>query len=54
MKQNSIIFITSIMKMNIRFVKTFQFLRQFNLKVKHKFEKKHIILNALFRLVSVN
>lgn len=53
-KQNSIVFITSIMRINVKFVKNFQFFRQFNLKIRYKSEKKHIILNALFRLTNVN
>ena len=40
--------------MNIRFIKAFQFFRQFNLKVKHKFKKEHIISNTLFHLTNIN
>ena len=42
------------MKINVKFIRIFQFLRQFNLNVKHKFEKKHIISNALSRFVNLN
>ena len=31
-----------------------QFLKQFKLDVKYKFDKKYIVLNILFRLINVN
>ena len=42
------------MRINIRFIRASQFLKQFKLDVKHKFEKKYIISNALFRLININ
>ena len=42
------------MRMNVKLIYTFQFLHQFNFNVKHKFEKKYIISNALSRFVNLN
>ena len=42
------------MKINVKLIKAFQFFRQFNLKIKHKFKKKYIISNTLSRLTNVN
>ncbi len=43
------------MRMNLRLVRASQFLSQFsNLKIRHKFEKYHLISDALFRLQSLN
>ena len=42
------------MRMNLRLVRAFQFLSQFNLDVRHKPDKEHIVLDALSRLVSAN
>ena len=41
------------MRLNVRFIYASQFLRQFRLNVKHKFNKKHIVFNALSRLVNI-
>lgn len=54
MKQNSIVSTTSTMRMNVRLVRASQFLRQFNLEVRHKPGKEHIIPDALSRLASAN
>ncbi len=41
--------------MNLRLIRVFQFLSQFsNLKIRHKFEKYHLISDALFRFQSLN
>jgi hypothetical protein len=54
-KQRSIISTNSVMRMNLRLVRTSQFLSQFsNLKIRHKFEKYHLISNALSRLQNLN
>ena len=42
------------MRINIRLIRASQFLRQFNLEVRHKLKKKHIISDALSRLTSAN
>ena len=42
------------MRMNVRLVRGFQFLRQFCLIVQHKPEKNHIIPDSLSRLASAN
>ena len=39
--------------MNVRLIYIFQFFRQFRFDVKHKFDKKHIILNVLSRLIVI-
>ena len=53
-KQNFIIFTTSTMRINIKLIKTFQFLRQFDLDIKYKLKKKHIMLNVLSKLININ
>ena len=53
-EQILIIATNSIIKMNIRLVKASQFFNQFNLDVRYKSRKEHIIPDALFRLVSSN
>ena len=40
--------------MNVRFVQTFQYLSQFNLNVRYKSDKDHIIFDALFKLTNSN
>ena len=40
------------MRINIRLVRVSQFLRLFQLDVRYKSKKKHIVLDALSRLVS--
>ena len=42
------------MRINVRFIRASQFLRQFNFNVKYKSEKEHIISNALSRFVNLN
>ena len=54
MKQNSIISTTSTMRMNVRLIRASQFLRQFDLDVRHKPGKEHILPDALSRLTSIN
>ena len=42
------------MRMNTRLVRASQFIQQFNLDIRHKSEKNHVISDALFRLASIN
>ena len=39
----------NIDKLNLRLMKAFIYLSQFRLDIKHKFDKKHVISNVLFR-----
>ena len=52
MKQSSITSTTSTLRMNVRLVRASQFLRQFQLNVRHKPGKDHIVPDALSRLAS--
>ena len=52
--QTLITSINFILRMNIRLIKISQFLSQFNLNIRYKFDKNHIMFDALFRLVNVN
>ena len=54
LNQSSITSTTSTMQINVRLVRTSQFLRQFRLIVRHKPGKKHILPDALSRLASAN
>ena len=53
MKQSSITSTTSTMRMNVRLVRASQFLCQFQLDVRHKPGKEHIVPDALSSLASV-
>ena len=53
-KQNFIIFTTSIMRMNMKLIKTFQIFYQFDFNIKYKLDKKHIIFDILLRLININ
>ena len=44
---NFIIFNTN--KLNLRLMKAFQYLFDFNIAIKHKFNKSNIVFNVLFR-----
>ena len=46
--------IVSIDKLNFRLVKTFDYIQRFELKIRHKSDKQHIVFDALFRLVNTN
>lgn len=54
MQQSSLISTSSTMRMNVRLVKTSQFLQQFCLVVRNKPRKEHITSDALSRLASAN
>ena len=46
--------ISSTNKFNLRLIKTSNYIQRFELEIRHKFEKQHIILDALSRLTSIN
>ena len=52
-KQVNIIII-SIDKLNLRFVKVFDYIQRFELDIRHKSSKQHIVSNVLFRLININ
>ena len=52
-KQISLI-IFFINKLNLRLIRAFNYLQRFNLNIRHKFKKQHIIFDALFKLFSDN
>lgn len=52
-KQTSLT-ITSIDKLNLRLVRAFDYLQHFNLNIRHKFDKQHIVLDVLSRLTFAN
>ncbi len=54
LQQSSVTSTTSMMRLNLRFVRAFQFLQQFKLDVRHKPGKEHIIPDALSRLANAN
>ena len=50
-----IIFITSFIdKLNLRLIRVFDYIQKFDLKIRHKFDKMHIVSNVLFRLINFN
>ena len=42
------------MRINIRLIRASQFLRQFRLDIRYKFNKKYIILDTLSRFINTN
>jgi hypothetical protein len=52
-KQTSLV-ITFIDKLNLRLIRAFEYIQRFNVIIKHKSDKQHIVSDALFRLVSGN
>ena len=44
------LFTSFIDKFNLRLIKTFEYIQRFNLIIKHKSKKRHIILNVLSKL----
>ena len=46
--------IISIDKLNLRLIRAFDYIQRFNLNIRHKFDKQHIVSDALSRLVSDN
>ena len=52
-KQTSLI-ISFIDKLNLRLMRAFDYLQRFNLNIRHKSKKQHIISDVLFKLFSNN
>ena len=52
-KQISMI-IVFIDKLNLRFVKTFDYIQRFDVELRHKSNKQHIVFDALSRFVNFN
>ena len=52
-KQISLI-ISSIDKFNLRFVRASNYIQRFNLDIRHKSDKQHIMSNVLSRLINLN
>ncbi len=52
-KQTSLV-ISSIDKLNLRLIRAFEYIQRFNVIIRHKSEKQHIVLDALSRLASEN
>jgi hypothetical protein len=52
-KQTSRI-ITFIDRLNLRLIRAFEYIQRFNVIIKHKSDKQHIVSNALSRLVNEN
>ena len=46
--------IINIDKLNLRFVRVFDYIQRFNLNIRHKSNKQHILFDVLFRLVNDN
>ena len=52
--KQTILIISSIDKLNFRFVRASNYIQRFDLNIRHKFDKQHIISNVLFRFVNFN
>ncbi len=52
-KQTSLI-ISSIDRLNLRLIRASKYIQRFNVIIKHKSDKQHVISNALSRLASEN
>ncbi len=52
-KQTSLV-ISFIDKLNLRLIRASKYIQRFNIIIKHKSEKQHIVSDALFRLASEN
>ena len=48
------LFTTFINKLNFRLIRASNYIQRFNLDIRHKFDKQHVVSNVLFRLFSVN
>ena len=46
------LFIFSIDKLNLRLIKTFEYIQKFNIIIRYKFEKNHVVSNALSNLAT--
>ena len=52
-KQTSL-FIVFIDKLNLRLIKAFDYIQRFEIKLRHKSNKQHIVFDVLSRLISIN
>ena len=41
-------------KLNLKLIRVFDYIQHFNLKIRYKFDKQHIVLNVLFKFFSDN
>ena len=48
------LFITFINKLNFRLIRASNYIQRFNLDIRHKFDKQHVVSNVLSRLFNVN
>ena len=48
------LFITFTNKLNFRLIRASNYIQRFNFKIRHKFDKQHVVSNVLFRLFNVN
>ena len=49
-----ILIITFTNKLNLRLIRVFHYIQRFNLNIRHKSKKQHIVSNILFRLIIDN
>ncbi len=52
-KQTSLV-ISFTDKLNLRLIRTFEYIQRFNIIIKHKLDKQHVVSNALSRLANEN
>jgi hypothetical protein len=52
--KQTFLIIIFIDRLNLRLVRVFEYIQRFNLIIKHKSDKQHIVSDALFRLVNEN
>ena len=48
------LFIIFIDKLNFKFIRVFDYIQRFNLNIRYKFNKQHIVSNVLFKLLNNN
>ena len=52
--KQTILIISFIDKFNFLLIRALNYIQRFNLKIRHKSNKMHVILNALSRLINLN
>ncbi len=52
--KQTFLIISFIDRLNLRLIRAFEYIQRFNIVIKHKFDKQHIVLDALSRLASNN
>jgi hypothetical protein len=52
--KQTFLIINSIDRLNLRLIRVFKYIQRFNIIIRHKFDKQHIILDILSRLISEN